>query len=226
MERQSVKSQDAAVALDQTGPSRNTPPPGLPQVPRTLSGVEESAWQLLRRGTKDRRSAFHTLTLATVASEGLPEMRVVVLREVDRERRLLRFNTDLRTPKFAELTANPRVAIQGYDPRRKVALRLAGIARTEAGTERVQAVWDGMKDMSRECYRVGQSPSTPIPSPEESPLHGLSEEEAFANFALVDVVLTRLEWLYLRHGGHMRARVTWPDDAAPGSAPDATWLVA
>ena len=226
MDHASVKTSMAPFVPDQSGPPRNTPPPGLPQVPRTLSGVEENAWQLLRRGIKDRRSAFHTLTLATVTADGVPEMRVVVLREIDRERRLLRFNTDLRTPKFTQLSANPRVALQGYDPRRKVALRLAGLARTETGTERVRSVWDGMKEMSRECYRVGQPPSTPIDAPDASPLHGFSEAEAFGNFALVDVTLTRLEWLYLRHGGHMRARLDWPDDAEPGSAPEATWLVA
>jgi pyridoxamine 5'-phosphate oxidase len=226
MDGPSVKPQGNGAVPELLTRRRNAPPPGLPQVPRTLSGVEENAWQLLRKGVKDRRSAFHTLTLATVTDDSVPDLRVVTLREVDRGRRLLRFNTDLRAPKFRQMTSNPHIALQGYDPRRKVALRIAGIARTEAGTDRVRQVWNDMKDMSRECYRVGQPPSTPILSPDDSPLHTFSEEEAYANFALVDVALTRIEWLYLKHGGHMRARLDWPADAPENSAPEATWLVA
>jgi hypothetical protein len=42
----------------------------------------------------------------------------------------------------------------------------------------------------------------------------------------VHVTLIRIEWLYLRHGGHMRARLSWYEQGAPGAAPEATWLVA
>jgi pyridoxamine 5'-phosphate oxidase len=205
---------------------RNTPPVGLAQVPQTLRGVEESVWELLQHGISDRFSALHTLTLGTVTEDGFPEQRIVVPRALDPASRVLRFNTDLRSPKFGQINANPRVAMTGYDACSKVALRMAGLAMTEVGTDHARTVWDRMRPMSRECYRVGLPPSSPVSSPDESPLQDVSEADAFENFALVHVTLIRIEWLYLRHGGHMRAKLIWSQDAGPGTAPDATWLVA
>ncbi|MGO7594297.1 pyridoxamine 5'-phosphate oxidase family protein, partial [Rhizobium leguminosarum] len=50
------------------------------------------------------------------------------LRRVDVARRVLEIHTDVRSPKWKEISANPLVTILGYGPQQKVQLRLQGSA--------------------------------------------------------------------------------------------------
>ena len=74
-----------------------------------LDGSCAHAWALLARGVKDRRSPFHTPGLATVSPEELPEIRTVVLRGCDPQTRNLRFHTDTRSAKIADMQKQPQV---------------------------------------------------------------------------------------------------------------------
>ena len=177
-----------------------------------LARVLESAWVLLGRGSADRRSPLHTPVVASVGTDGAPEARVMVLRKAERATGLLRFHTDARSPKVAALHGRP-VAVLGYHPGEAVQLRLTGAAEVVCDGPEVDAIWAQSTEFARRCYMVEAGPGTPLPGPGSglpADVEGRKPEAAElvparANFAIVRVQVTRLDWLHLAQGGHRRA---------------------
>ncbi|MEM6382361.1 MAG: pyridoxamine 5'-phosphate oxidase family protein [Pseudomonadota bacterium] len=194
----------------------------LPSYYNSLEASLEHALGLLSRGVKDRRSAFHTLTVATANADGSIEQRTVVNRGFDRTNRTLRFHTDTRAPKLAQLRDNPRASVHIYDARAKIQVRLAAVARVHLDTELHQTAWDATRPFSRECYRVVATPGTKVPSPEDLAFLAADDPDAGKNhFAAVTLQIHSLEWLYLAHQGHRRAKFAWDKEGQLSSS----WLV-
>lgn len=174
------------------------------------------AERLLREAPTDRRSPWRTLQLATIAADGAPDVRTLVLRGFDPATRQLRLHTDRRSAKIAELVADPRVMLHGYDPGAKLQLRLAGRASIVAGDDS-RAAWLGSTRQAQACYAVTPAPGTPVEAPPPAPDHDPAGE---ANFAVLMVCYHSLDWLWLCAEGHRRARFDWSSGAV-----DARWLV-
>lgn len=199
-----------------------------PTAPHSLEEIERQCFTLLARGVRDRHSALHVATLASSGRDGFPAARSVVLRAVDAGRRTLRFHTDPRSAKWAELQADPRVTILFYEPRARLQFRFRAIATLHHDDESTREVWAGIAAGSRRVY-LGLPPGTPSATPvsglptELEGRHPTAEESApgVANFAMIRARLLDLDWLHLAAGGHRRARFAWPQDAPPA----ATWLV-
>ena len=185
-----------------------------------LAETLAEAWRRLARGAADRRSGFHTVQLATVA-DGAPRVRTVVLRAVAPSQRLIRIHTDARSAKAAELAADARVEVCGYDAQAKMQIRLRGLASLHAGDAVADAAWAASGQGSRMAYRAAVAPGAPLERPEDvdpqtrAPLSDLGRE----NFMAVTVAVARLEWLYLAASGHRRALYEWS-----GAALCARWL--
>lgn len=181
------------------------------------------AWQQLARATKDRRHGFHDIQIATVDAVGLPSLRTVVLRAVDAVTATLRFHTDARSSKVAELLANPAVAVHAYDAQRKLQLRLSGRASLHSDDALADVAWAESHAMSRVCYRVQPAPGEPLDAPGGF-THAVSEDSGDdpgrGVFTAVVVHVESLEWLYLAASGHRRARWTRNDATWSGQ-----WLV-
>lgn len=184
-----------------------------------LAAVERAAWEMLASGAEDRRHPFHQTTVATVCAEGLPRARTVVLRGVDRARRTLRFHTDTRSAKFAELGARPDCVLLFYDHGAKVQVRARGAARLHVGDELTAALWRQMREMSKECYRQPVAPGTPVGEPGGALAGGLlPDEDGYRHFVAAVVSVAEIEWLYLAAAGHRRALLRYGDGEA------ASWL--
>jgi pyridoxamine 5'-phosphate oxidase len=181
-----------------------------------LDATLDQAWLRLTRGAADRRSAMHTVTVATAGAEG-PQARTVVLRGADRGARTVRFHTDVRTPKVAELAADPRVSVLAYDPRAKIQLRLSGLAAVHDADVVADAAWAGSAPGSRLCYRAPLPPGTTLDAPGAADptdaLRAADSETGRPNFRAVLVTVARIDWLYLAATGHRRAGFEW-DGAA------------
>ncbi|MFN3613954.1 MAG: pyridoxamine 5'-phosphate oxidase family protein [Rubrimonas sp.] len=181
-----------------------------------LDATLDQAWLRLARGAADRRSGMHTITVATMGPDG-PQARTVVLRGADRAARTIRFHTDARAPKIAELTAEPRVSAVAYDPRAKIQIRLNGHAAVHGGGAAADAAWAGSAPGSRLCYRAPLPPGTPLRTPGEADptdaLRAADSETGRPNFRAVLVTVARIDWLYLAASGHRRAGFAW-DGAA------------
>ncbi len=203
--------------------SRAGPPPPRPDWYDRLDATLAEAWRMVEEGPRDRRSPFHAPTLATVGADGRPRARTVVLREADAGARTLRFHCDRRSDKAAELRADGRATLHGYDPAAKVQIRLEGRASLHLDDAVADAAWAGSRPVSRLCYGTEPAPGEALarggayalPADEDQAAAGRS------NFAAVLVRVERMEFLYLAFAGHRRARFAW--DAA--GRLDAAWLV-
>ncbi|OYU15243.1 MAG: flavin-binding protein [Alphaproteobacteria bacterium PA4] len=176
-----------------------------------LSEALDSAWRLIGRGAADRRSPLHTPMVASVR-DGLPQARVMVLRAADRTGATLRFHTDARSPKCAELDGQT-VTVLGYHPGEAVQLRLSGTARVVGTGVEVDRIWAQSTPFARRCYMVEAAPGTPLPGPGSglpASVEGRKPEEAElvparAHFAIVQITVTAIDWLHLAAAGHRRA---------------------
>ncbi len=185
--------------------------------PPALAACLERAFALLAEGAANRRSAFHTPTLATIGLDGAPQARTLVLRGFDAAARTLRLHTDARSGKVAELAAEPRCALHGYDPAAGLQLRLRGHATVHDDAV-AEASWQASRPSSRSCYAIHPGPGTPVPEPPPAPRDA---EAGRPHFRAILLRFDALDWLDLDAKGHRRAHFAWPADGPPS----ATWLV-
>lgn len=174
-----------------------------------LDATLRQAWRLLARGVADRRCALHTVQLATIGLDGAPRLRTVVLRGVDAQAGVLRIHTDARSAKIAELAADPRAALHGYDARAKVQIRIDGRMASHADDAVADAAWAATGAGSRMTYRAAIAPGAGIDHPalaDPAPATDDNDPDAGRSvFRALTLTAARLEWLHLAAGGHRRA---------------------
>ena len=211
-------------------PVENTPPAKsepiyTPPFYNDLTTSLAHAWALLARGTADRRSAFHTPSVASVAADGSPTQRTMILRKVDVATRTLRFHSDIRSTKIYEWQKNARVSVLGYSVSDKIQLRLSGAMHIEHKSALVDNIWANMRAQSRVGYAQTDTPGAHIdaPSIEPPPLEILADAPlatiARENFCLLTVNVEQLDWVFLSLHGNRRAQFSWPQDVL-----QAQWL--
>lgn len=175
-----------------------------------LMATLHAAWAPLAAAVATRRGAFHTPTVAMISASGAPRLRTVVLRGCEPCAWSLRFHTDRRSSKFAELAANPAIALHAYSQSAKLQVRIDGIARLHCDDEVADLAWADSRPSSRECYAQGAAPGILLeaPEPDRNPAAGPLAPLTAArdNFCAVVVEVAALEWLYLRAAGHRRAK--------------------
>lgn len=163
----------------------------------------------LIRAARDRRSPMHTPVIVT----GDVDARVMVLRAFEAEGWRLRLHTDARAPKAGVIAEDPRVAVLLYDKAAKIQIRARGQGAILAAGPEVDSAWAASTNFARRCY-LGEGPGAPSQVPTSglpSEFEGVEPDEAQLvpareNFALLKITLTRLDWLYLAHTGHVRAQ--------------------
>lgn len=172
-----------------------------------LGASYERAWSLIENGVVNRKSGFHTLSVASITLDARPTTRIVVLRGADRKTWEIRFHTDFRSRKVEELQANPNVCLQFYDARLKTQLRLDGTAEIHRETPLREEAWAETRTFSRICYRVEPGPGAVVDSPLDVKqfTEPQFDEHGYEAFTPVTVRVARMEWLYLAAKGHRRA---------------------
>ena len=178
------------------------------------AAVLSDVGQRLGRAAKDRRAAMHTPVVATIAQDGSPSQRVMVLRAFDRTTATMRFHTDSRAAKADHIGAGSPVSILGYDAGAKRQFRLSGVARMETDTPAADKAWAEATLFAKRCYLADPAPGTVS----DAPVSGLAadiegrvpeDEQEVApgrpNFALLMAQIDTIEFLHLAHTGHRRA---------------------
>jgi 3-hydroxyisobutyrate dehydrogenase len=193
----------------------------------TLPDLLDDCWNSLVEGARRGKHPFHTGVLGSIGPSGVA-LRTVVLRAVHPERRTLILHSDARAAKLEQLRCDPRVSWLFYDPRRRVQLRLEGLATVHEGDEVAHARWRNSPARARRCYGVEPAPGTAVHRPtsgltpelvERAP--SLEESDPWVDrFAVIVTEARSLEWLRLRARGHLRARFEWHGDRLVSS-----WLV-
>ncbi len=143
------------------------------------------------------------------------DIRIMVLRHFDPADWSMRFHTDFRSPKVAALAANPAVHVLAYDPEAKVQIRMRGQGEILREGRVADAAWASADNYARRCY-LADAPG----SSSETPTSGLPQwaegrkptddqlADARQNFAILRVMLDRIDWFMLAHEGHRRAILT------------------
>ena len=177
----------------------------------TLPRIRDMIIQQLKAATKSFRHHWHNGIIASV-DDGDPKLRTVVLRGVADNPLSLRFHTDLRSEKVAQLQSNPSVEWLFYHPATRFQLRAAAYAEVQIKGDAFDEAWFNTGVKSRRCYLGPFAPGARCEVVEHNLPPKLlnrdpTEEESEAgrkNFAIVQCVVRRLELLFLKHDGHIR----------------------
>jgi 3-hydroxyisobutyrate dehydrogenase len=177
-----------------------------------LPELEQDCWDRLVTGAVKSRTPFHTPSIATL-HQGEVSLRTVVLRKTLPTERELRFHTDVRSPKWQELSQNPSISALFYDATDRIQLRVKGKAVLHHTNEITAEAWQKTSLSSRKCYLTLFSPS----SYTEESTSGLTEdieqenftlaesEVGYENFGIVSIHVQSIDWLWLNHAGHRRS---------------------
>ena len=169
--------------------------------------IRKRIWTELGRATQDRHHAWRTPALATIGQDGIPNARTVVLRETDTSLAQLRFFTDGRSLKVAELAAQPCALVVFWSKRLSWQLRVRVVISTHVTGPVVETVWDRVRQSAAAGdYLSACAPGTALVAPK--PANLLNEHHLVVMTAQVQDI----DWLELGKGGHRRARFsneTW-----------------
>jgi pyridoxamine 5'-phosphate oxidase len=179
----------------------------------------EEAWNLVEAGSTDRNSPAHTPTVGTVDETGAPQLRIMILRDASRDTRTLRFHTDLRSIKAAQVRNNGATSVLFYDMSAKLQIRMSGQTQLLPIGDVADAAWSNSTPFARRCYMAEAAPGTPLDQPSSGLpkwIQGKKPDEAQladyrTNFSTMLVEIQSVEWLYLANPGHRRARWQWQD---------------
>ena len=176
--------------------------------------IFDEIWTLLSRGVVDRSEDFR-LPVVIVNQNSSADGRIVVLRGAFKNKKILRFHTDLRSAKINALKENNNIYFLFYNKKRKIQVRAKGIATIHHKNEITEQAWSKTQIISRKCYLAEQGPGSvskfPNPGyPKE--LEGRNPkiedtEVGFENFCVIESKIYEMEWLYLASQGHRRALI-------------------
>lgn len=126
-----------------------------------LDTLLAQVWARLLRGVGDRHAPARHPVLATVAPDGTPEARTVVLRAADPVAGTLDMHTDLRSAKVTALRLNPLAALHVWDGTAHLQTRITASVEVLAG-EAVSSLWQRVPETSQAAYGTLPAPGTPI----------------------------------------------------------------
>ena len=166
--------------------------------------LETAIWQLLARGAVDSRHAFKLCSLATVTPQGLPDTRMVVLRQCDKALKTLSFHTDARSGKMGQLAGQPQVCMLFWDPKQSLQLRVYGLAQLHHLNETALAKVQNLPAGQKELFGFEAAPGSVRVATGVSPT--FKEELVARHFCWINLKVTRIDALHLgRSGVHTRA---------------------
>ena len=171
------------------------------------SDVPRRVWQALTRAPHDRHHEWRTPVLST---QGLnnsgPQARTVVLRHADAQRWQLQVFTDARSPKCAELAAQPLAQLTFWSKRLQWQLRVAAHATVLREGAVVDAAWQRVaQSRAAADYTSALAPGSLLgQAGSGAAVGGLPAHQ----LAVVVFDVTGLDWLALGKEGHQRARLS------------------
>ncbi len=166
----------------------------------TLGLLRRACWDELDRATREREHGWRTVALATVDGQGCAEARSVILREVDATARCLRFYTDARSRKVAQIQAQPLGTLLAWCPRLSWQLRLRVRLQVDTGEQAVRPRWARLRlTPGAQDYVSPLAPGSPLGG------GGPAVNEAASHFTLVHADVLAMDWLELHADGHRRA---------------------
>ena len=171
----------------------------------------------LKRATQDRHHAWRTPVLATSAADGMPNARTVVLREVDDNLAQLRFYTDARSAKVAELDNQGVALLVFWSKRLNWQLRVRAAVSIHVTGSVVDDVWARVSQSAAagdylssstpgviiDVSSAVQPAKTPVTPSLASPVVSAPNH----HLVVLSAHVQEIDWLELARSGHRRARL-------------------
>ena len=166
--------------------------------------IFSNQWNQLELAVKDAKHNYHLFALSTIDANS-PDLRTVVLRNVNKNKYSISFHTDIRSPKFKQITKNPNVSVLFYDVQARTQIRMIGTASICGDEDMLKSLWGKLSKESKDCY-MGEVPPS-------GPLHGrttinkikeTNPDDGYNNFARVTIHVSKMDVLLLHHLGHRR----------------------
>jgi pyridoxamine 5'-phosphate oxidase len=176
-------------------------------------------WTELVRAAIARNHPWRQPVLATTCARRGAQARTVVLREVDTARRTLLLYTDTRSPKVAQLDADPRAQIVCWSPALGWQLRLSVEIGGETEGLDVTSRWALLRHTrAAQDYLSPQAPGSVLPTSGDAAAAPAGAPRGA--FAVLRARVLDMDWLALDPAGHRRAMFDYR-----GAAPQVRWLV-
>jgi pyridoxamine 5'-phosphate oxidase len=182
-----------------------------------LETILEGTWRGLEAAPMAARSGWRLPVVSTVDAAGQPQARTMVLRGVEMETRRLRFFSDKRGLKMADLADNRAAQIVFYDEESHIQLRISGPVLI-IGESRTIEIWGALPVAARYLYAANPTPGSQIDGPASGLPAEMFEDDEHAtriveqhasNFAVFEVEIARIDWLQLTADGNRAARFEW-----------------
>lgn len=184
-----------------------------------LDQISPAIWRALDAAKTMPEHPFRTLSLGSNGLDGAPQLRLLVLRAVDPQLREVELHTDLRSPKWAELQADPRATLLGYDAQTCQQIRLTAQAQVFGpGHPRQAAAWGALRLWTRTTY-CGGPPGDALSAPVAPFADGQRPSEAdtapgAARFGVIALRVQSIDWFQHGRNALRRARILYRGDGA------------
>lgn len=168
-----------------------------------LEDLEAAVWHELQQAASEPAHAWRRCVVATTGPDG-PEARTMVLRECDPAEGRLVLYTDARSPKRAQLAADPRAQIVCWSPALGWQVRLRVTLSVETEGLGVSTRWARVRfSPAAQDYLSHLPPGAPLA--DGPALH--ANAVAHHCFAVITAQVHGIDWLALHPNGHRRARL-------------------
>ena len=175
--------------------------------------IEKKIWLMLVDAVTNRKSPFR-IPVFICGEQSDFDGRIVVVRKVDKDNKVIQFHSDIRSDKIKKLKKNTNAAILFYDKEEKIQVRLKVQCIVNHANKITKESWSKTQHISRKCYLVNSNPGSESPTPTSGLKPELDSfdfskeqsEEGYKNFTVIQCKVKTIEWLYLAAKGHRRAR--------------------
>ena len=124
-----------------------------------LEEIQKKLWSMLDDAVVNRSSPFR-IPVFICADQNDLDGRIVVLRKSDKNKNVLQFHTDLRSPKVNILKKNKNASLVFYDKEEKIQLRVKVICEVNNKNSVSEDSWKKTQHISRRCYLTDNAPGT------------------------------------------------------------------
>ena len=144
-----------------------------------------------------KKHAFRFFTLATIASDGRPHIRTVVLRNFNPKDISFSIYTDSRSQKLQELEQDKRAQLLFYDPKRMLQIVVSVVLLENINENKI---YDDIPEHSKKDYSSIIIPGSKINSPDK-----LQFNFSKGFFSKLIFKAETIEYLRLKRPNHLRA---------------------
>ncbi|RAP31857.1 hypothetical protein DID75_05750 [Candidatus Marinamargulisbacteria bacterium SCGC AG-410-N11] len=162
--------------------------------------------KLMDIGVDSSRHPFHQCYFASHNKSDI-ELRTVVLRRWNLNRRSIIFHTDIRSPKVEQVRSNPSTSLLFYSKEDLLQVRFKAKSHIHTNNRLSAFMFSKTTKNQQQCYKSINAPSTKISK--ENHLSGANLKNPINNFSVCVSNFNQMEVLFLNHKKHIRILYEW-----------------